>query len=592
MIGIVLTAVLFLQGVQTQQIQPGTITGRLSQRDGTPASAIRIAAVPIEEAEGDAGTPVMMGISLTDAEGRYRIENIPPGRYFIVAGLISFPSYYPNATSIKTATPVTVGEGATLAGVDFIMARSAGLTISGRLGIPSTMQFRGATVMLNSQNPVGAPSINVSVQAGPNGKFEFPRLSPGSYRLSSTLLGATSATVTLDDTDALDVVLPVIDCNAGAKVSGRLVGSAAAAIRTISLSRNSAACSASASIDSDGSFVFDHVPEGTYRVQLTPAPFGWSAENLTVGTSDSSGIEFKLPEAIVFTGRAVVEDGSPFPRTARGTPISIQARRSGIPEVVASILDDGTFVLPLPPGNYRLAVSGIPGGTHYLKSLRNGDWDLQVSPLEVSEAANKDIQLSLGLVQRQRDRGVRVSGRLTFATTGVLPKSDGVLLVDASSDRTKPIRQANLGTDGSFEFTNVPPGTYNLETFPDNPAALYGIAVDAFDVSGIDFAIPPLVQIKGGIEWASSRGAAPAANVSVQFTRKLGNRLLAWGTLTQADAFHFYLPEGEYRFSVTNVPANYDVAGAMAGDVNILNSVLLVKSDRDPPVLRVTLRQK
>jgi hypothetical protein len=189
---------------------------------------------------------------------------------------------------------------------------------------------------------------------------------------------------------------------------------------------------------------------------------------------------------------------------------------------------------------------------------------------------------------------VRLSGHLTFAPTGALLSAERVLLVSASGNRNAAIRESALTPDGLFEFYDVPAGIYNLETFPDNPAALYGIVVGKTDVTGIEFSLPVLVKVKGGIEWADAQGsAAPAARpVSVQFTRKEGERMLAWGALVQAGAFHFYLPEGDYRFSVTGIPQEFNLSSVSAGDTNILESGLRVRSESDLPNLRVTLRGK
>jgi hypothetical protein len=68
--------------------------------------------------------------------------------------------------------------------------------------------------------------------------------------------------------------------------------------------------------------------------------------------------------------------------------------------------------------------------------------------------------------------------------------------------------------------------------------------------------------------------------------------MLAWGALAQSGAFHFYLPEGDYRFSVTDIPANFDLDSVTAGDADIMEDGLRVRSDSDPPNLRVTLRPK
>ena len=82
-------AAIFLLHLQipVDQVQPGTVTGRLLSTRGRPEAGVRIAAVPAADAE-KGGAAALLGISLTDEDGRYRLENIPPGRYFIFAGLI------------------------------------------------------------------------------------------------------------------------------------------------------------------------------------------------------------------------------------------------------------------------------------------------------------------------------------------------------------------------------------------------------------------------------------------------------------------------------------------------------------------------
>lgn len=586
-----LAAILFFQA-QTQ-IQPGIVTGRLLNPNGTPAAGVRIAAVPVSDDTDKTDAGVLVGISQTESDGRYRLENVPPGRYYIFAGLVDFPSYYPKAASLDQATAIVVEAGATTSGIDFAMAHPAGLTIAGRLAVPSTMKISFTNVILTSQTARGSGAFSQQVLVGPDGKFEFQRLSPGDYRLTSTILGSTPLTVRLIDTDVLNTEIRIVDCNAGVRVSGRLTGGPSA-VRTITFTGSTAGCSPGTSVESDGSFTFDAVPEGTYRVQLSPAPLGWTGANLKVETANLADVSFRLPPSVVMKGRALVEDGSAIPRTSRGTPISIQARRLEGGEVTASIFDDGTFELPLTAGGYRLNVNGIPSA-YSLKSLTNGGSDILKTVLDIDPNAaerSKDIELVLGITRRvPPPQGVRLSGRVNFAATGALPNSESVVLV--SSGRNGSVRSSALAPDGSFEFANVEPGTYNLETFPDNPAALYGIVVDKTDLTGIEFTIPVLVKVIGGIEWSDATGttAVPSrSNVSIQFTRRDGDRMLAWGALTQSNAFHFYLPEGDYRFSVSDIPPQFNLSTVTAGDTNVLENGLRVRADGDSPSLRVTLR--
>jgi hypothetical protein len=73
-------AILF-QGIPVQAQQSGTVTGVLRDIDGKPMPNARVAAIPQPQDSGaipDAG--VMSALAETDAEGRYRLENVPPGQ--------------------------------------------------------------------------------------------------------------------------------------------------------------------------------------------------------------------------------------------------------------------------------------------------------------------------------------------------------------------------------------------------------------------------------------------------------------------------------------------------------------------------------
>jgi hypothetical protein len=229
-------AILFVQSqISVQQVQPGTVTGRLLSSKGTAEVGVRVAAIPAAEATNKTGTAALVGISLTDSEGRYRLENLPPGRYYIFAGLIDLPSYYPNATTIDRATAIDVDEGTTLSGLDFSMARPSSLTVAGRMAVPPTMQVgNGWAVTLTPQSRL-AVGASLQSNVSSDGSFEFPRVSPGAYRLASTLRGATALNLNVVDEDVLGVVIPLVDCNAGVAVSGRLAGTPRSVISSISL---------------------------------------------------------------------------------------------------------------------------------------------------------------------------------------------------------------------------------------------------------------------------------------------------------------------------------------------------------------------
>jgi hypothetical protein len=104
-----------------------SISGRVVYPDGTPAAGVRVSAIA-EPQEKELGSNVYAALSLseTDAGGRYRLENVPAGRYLVVAtGKIDLPTYYPGVSDVARASVVTVQKNAPIDGIDFSMASGA-----------------------------------------------------------------------------------------------------------------------------------------------------------------------------------------------------------------------------------------------------------------------------------------------------------------------------------------------------------------------------------------------------------------------------------------------------------------------------------
>jgi predicted metal-dependent HD superfamily phosphohydrolase len=70
----------------------------------------------------------------TDAGGRYRIENLPPDTYYLVAGFAEAPALYPGAPDIQTATKITTTPTTKLDSPDFTIPPLPPTTsVSGRV---------------------------------------------------------------------------------------------------------------------------------------------------------------------------------------------------------------------------------------------------------------------------------------------------------------------------------------------------------------------------------------------------------------------------------------------------------------------------
>jgi hypothetical protein len=100
--------------------QTGTIQGRVYSADGIPAAGLRIAAQAVpDDSSANRSPNVMTAIAQTDSAGRYRLDAVPAGRYYITAGRVDFPTYYPGVVEIAQAKVVAVKEDAGLTGIDF-----------------------------------------------------------------------------------------------------------------------------------------------------------------------------------------------------------------------------------------------------------------------------------------------------------------------------------------------------------------------------------------------------------------------------------------------------------------------------------------
>lgn len=353
---------------QAPATQAGSVTGQLRTLAGAPAIAVRVAAIaapPVnarrEEGQQYVESTPPVSTALTNNDGRYRLANIPPGRYYILAGALGEGTFYPSTATEDGATLITIAPGATTANLDFRILKALGGTVSGRV------------------RPGADPSARErAILSG--GKLE----------------------------ELLEV--PVA---------------------------------------SDGSFGFGHVPAGTYLLSLFPNPPGMSSLVVRVGERDVDNVELAPPPTRAVTGRIVVQHG-PLPRAKLqfDTPHG---------QIGATINPDGTFTTRLHPARHDVYLGGMPPG-YFVTSVRAGSTDASRG-LVVGNADVSGVVITVAAPSRLP----RIRGRITGPSTGrALPTT-----VEATGPIMGTLTTA-VRPDGSFEFTAVTPGAYDLR-FPQVP---------------------------------------------------------------------------------------------------------------------------
>jgi hypothetical protein len=300
----VLALLLLLQAATAAR--PGVVTGQLQTKEGTPAAAIRISALPapppnIRPSDGQnyyaATAPA--STALTDAQGRYRLANLAPGRYFVIASVFGYPTFYPGTTNADGGTVITITADAPAAErVDFIVLMPPGGRVSGRVSTPPAAASQEKAILSGIalgellETPVGA-----------DGSFTFGHLPTGAYLLSlfPTPPGMPSRPFQVGATDArIDLVRPITR-----RVTGRLVGPKNVLPRVL-VGFATETSYVTANVTADGTFSAQVQP-ARHFIELGGLPPAYSlgsarlgtqdvSNGLVVGAQDLSGLEITIAQ--------------------------------------------------------------------------------------------------------------------------------------------------------------------------------------------------------------------------------------------------------------------------------------------------------
>jgi hypothetical protein len=163
--------------------QNASISGEIKTLDGRPAAGTRVAVKEVPAPNATSKESPLARISQTDQGGHYKLDDVPPGRYYITAGFVDLPTYYPGVGSIQEARIVEVRPGAILLNLNFVLVRSAGAVVSGRVkGLPQDTLADLRVVLMLADPPYGSVKIlNTIIKE--DGSFEFKGISKGRYAL-------------------------------------------------------------------------------------------------------------------------------------------------------------------------------------------------------------------------------------------------------------------------------------------------------------------------------------------------------------------------------------------------------------------------
>jgi hypothetical protein len=431
MISFLLSVLLLFQAPAGLQANAGVVTGILRTDAGLPLAGVRVAVSHANEA---AGFSVLESLGESDSSGRYRLENVSPGRYNILVGRSGQSSYHPGVAELGRATTIQVLAGSTVEVP--VMVVKGGQQVSGHVVDMATGKGRPRARLVlccDFFQPVIMANPNTVAEAGTfaayvsdDGSFVIPLVPPGNYALStvdpdltpvSWALAVGEKAVTglqLDVSEGIEVEGTVLDQN-GAPVT--------AAVRMRSKPTNSelntigAATSTSSkgpvffskadsSLDyirnriqkvakvhsqttgPDGRFSFKNVYPGTYLLDVTTSGITILEREIQVANAGPTNASHQVPVNRI-TGRVVTAGGDPLPRLNY-----IRIVRSGTDtEVFYGFPDaEGRFSLLLAPGQYRVFTENLGPS---VQSVSDGSRDISNTEFTFEGSRNSQIVVTI-----------------------------------------------------------------------------------------------------------------------------------------------------------------------------------------------------
>jgi hypothetical protein len=427
-----------LDNIDLVLVRGGAVEGRIFDQDGEPAARVSVTLVRSTYLNGQR-TLRPSASDQTDDRGQFRIFDVPPGTYYLMATMRVFgmtdenrgvyPSiYFPGVLDPQEATKVKMVAGGELRGYDMNLLETTSFKISGKVISPDGQPQRRIFVTA-VKLPSSGFQPNAQQSVGSQGDFTLRGLVPGSYRLTAQerredQLLTGSVVVDVGNQDVAGVVLPLGN---GAELQGRVVfegpgqppSLASLRVSTLSLGDDSRPGfrfrgPMGASVKEDGTFAVKDLAEGSVQLVVS-RPSGNSylksiraqGKDVTDGTLElRSGDRIQGVEIVIASDGAQlsgnVKDGASGQTVSDATILIYPADTKLVgpsSRYIRSIAagKQGEFSFQgLVPGEYKLCAlldheSGIEYDPEYLQSLDRFSKTVQLS---AGQAASENLEVA------------------------------------------------------------------------------------------------------------------------------------------------------------------------------------------------------
>lgn len=470
---------------------PGSVDGRVTNsQTGEPISGASIHLYP-QIMQGGANSPLT---AATQGDGSFRLEDVPPGSYFVVAEQSSFSNSFPGVL-------IHVGSGQAVS--NLMLALRPLATISGKVldengsAVPQVQvtvytayDWRGRTQL----------RPGTSATTTKDGTYQLSKIVPGRYFLAAdpssrnTASGTETSQAQNASYELVRTFYPeslsleaasALDITPGQNAADTVIHLQRAATHRVQgkveeLEPDSAALNASVSLTprgtlplaglsrtvkaaKDGSFVVEHVVAGSYTLWLTAGVQGrhsralklLARQNIDVTGEDVTGIALSVLPPVSLTGKLALDSAA----TQNLGQVHIALIPGG--EAMfgsyarANVNADGSFSVPgVDPGEYRVAVQGAPAGS-YVASIQYNRQDVTNGAIDLSEGGGGEVDVLLRMGAGEVDGTLESEGSDTAPASGISVLAPEQIAPDGSGTLV-----GQVAANGSFVIRNVPPGRY------------------------------------------------------------------------------------------------------------------------------------
>lgn len=334
-------------------------------------------------------------------------------------------------------------------------------------------------------------------------------------------------------------------------------------------------------VAADGSFEFARVPSGNYSARVYPGSIDYSSEAIEVKDKDIENLQLSVPYTVNMKARLLVEGLVPRIALTFTNAAGVTFKPSPLPNLFRAASTVGEeLTIPIPEGDYRVAIAQIPDGFE-LKSMVQGTIDLLNERLKITAGSSPEIAITM--TPKSQSPWVKVSGRVA----GTVPSgSVRVLLTGAALFANLDVP---LKDDGTFEFPQVVAGAYYVRLNPNLAGTTpLAVTVAARDINDVVFSIPRTREVHGRL---TPENGSPAPQVQLALNSPGNNAFipLRMRPTIQADGtFTVTLPEGAYDLAVEDLPAGYRIKSLMYGTTDVLRDRRIKIAAEDSSDLLVT----